>query len=165
MVDFNYIRKELTMRFFNELDDMVSDYKFAFKAIENMGKSNLHKKDDEWWSLMSVNQVLKIMENSETILHQSRSRCSHDPSNYKCINKEGVLKGRCNTFKLTIPQILGIDERLRKGESELEVCEDYPISRTSFTETMKKYYCGLFNLAIEQYWRMQKWVIIRFTGN
>lgn len=48
MVDFNYIRKELTMRFFNELDDMVSDYKFALKAIENMEKSNLHKKDDDW---------------------------------------------------------------------------------------------------------------------
>lgn len=47
-MDFNYIRRELTKKFFNDLDDMVSDYRFAFKAIDNMEKSNLHKRSEDY---------------------------------------------------------------------------------------------------------------------
>lgn len=47
-MDFNYLRRELTKKFFNYLDDMVSDYRFAFKAIDNMEKSNLHKRSEDY---------------------------------------------------------------------------------------------------------------------
>lgn len=47
-MDFNYIKKELTKKFFNDLDNMVSDYRFAFKAINNLEKSNLHKRSEDY---------------------------------------------------------------------------------------------------------------------
>ena len=99
---------------------------------------------------MNIN---KIMENSKSILTQSKSRCSQDPEIYKCIDSMGHIKGRCNVFRLTIPEIIRIDERIQKGEPIARISKDYPISDRSMTETMKKYYCGLLEPAIKQYYR------------
>ncbi|MDD6256519.1 LysM peptidoglycan-binding domain-containing protein [Methanobrevibacter boviskoreani] len=66
------------------------------------------------------------------------------------------MKGRCNIFRLTIPQILEVNRRIQSGDSVSRIAEDYPISVQSMTETMKKYYSGLFEPAISQYWRRQQ---------
>ena len=102
----------------------------------------------------SIERTMKIMESSKTILTQTKSRCSQDPSIYRCLDEKGTLQGRCNVFRLKIPQILEINRRIQSGESVSKIAEDYPISSTSLTETMKKYYSGLFEPAIAQYWRM-----------
>lgn len=47
-MDFKYLREEVTRKLFNDLDDLISDYRYAFKAIDNMEKSNLHKKEEDW---------------------------------------------------------------------------------------------------------------------
>lgn len=99
---------------------------------------------------MNINEII---ENSKTILTQTKSRCSQDPETYKCIDDDGHVKGRCNVFRLTIPQIIRIDKRIQSGETITKISEDYPISSRSMTETMKKYYCGLFEPAIGQYYR------------
>ena len=104
----------------------------------------------------SIERTIQIMEASQTILDQKKSRCSQDPSVYRCLDNEGHLKGRCNIFRLTIPQILEVNRRIQSGDSVSRIAEDYPISVQSMTETMKKYYSGLFEPAISQYWRRQQ---------
>lgn len=47
-MDFKYLREEVTRKLFNDLNDLISDYKYAFKAIDNLEKSNLHKKEEDW---------------------------------------------------------------------------------------------------------------------
>lgn len=102
----------------------------------------------------SIERTIQIMESSSTILEQKKSRCSQNPSVYRCLDEKGTLQGRCNVFRLKIPQILEINRRIQSGESASKIAEDYPISVQSLTETMKKYYSGLFEPAIAQYWRM-----------
>ena len=104
----------------------------------------------------SIERTIQIMEASQTIWEQKKSRCSQDPSIYRCLDKEGHLKGRGNIFRLTIPQILEVNKRIQSGESISKIAEDYPISVQSLTETMKKYYINLFEPAIAQYWRRQQ---------
>lgn len=104
----------------------------------------------------SIEKTIQIMQSSQTILEQKKSRCSQDPSVYRCLDDEGTLQGRCNVFRLKIPQILEINRRIQAGESTRQIAEDYPISVQSLTETMKKYYSGLFEPAIDQYWRRQQ---------
>lgn len=101
----------------------------------------------------SIERTIKIMQGSQTILEQKKSRCSQDPSVYRCLDEKGTLQGRCNVFRLKIPQILEINHRIQNGEAICKIAEDYSISSTSLTETMKKYYIGLFEPAIEQYYR------------
>ncbi|WP_040682521.1 hypothetical protein [Methanobrevibacter boviskoreani] len=104
----------------------------------------------------TIERTMKIMESSKTILTQTKSRCSQDPAVYRCLDEEGTLQGKCNVFRLKIPQILEINRRIQSGESTRQIAEDYPISQASLIETMKKYYSGLFEPAIAQYCRLQK---------
>ena len=45
---FKQMKEELTWKFLDTLDNLISEYNFAMKAIDNMEKSNLHKRDDEY---------------------------------------------------------------------------------------------------------------------
>jgi hypothetical protein len=101
----------------------------------------------------AIEKTIQLMQSSSTILEQKKSRCSQNPNTYRCIDNEGHLKGRCNIFRLTIPEILEVNRRIQSGESASKIAEDYPISVQSLIETMKKYYIGLFEPAIEQYYR------------
>ena len=87
---------------------------------------------------MSVNETLSILQSSETILRETKSRCSNDPAAYRCIDEKGHIQGRGNPFRLTV-----------------SIAKDYPISSTSMRETMKKYYCHLLDHAIRQYYHYQ----------
>ena len=104
----------------------------------------------------SIGKTIEIMTKSNTILTQTKSRCSQNPLSYRCLDSEGHLKGKCNIFRLTIPEILEINRKIQSGENISEIAKQYPISRTSLVETMKKYYAGLFEPAIEQYYRQIK---------
>lgn len=42
------LKEELTTKLFNDIDNLVSDYRFAMKALDNLEKSNLHKKGDDY---------------------------------------------------------------------------------------------------------------------
>ena len=48
MIDFKYLKREATKKLFNDLDNLISDYHYAFKAIDNLEKSNLHKQEEDW---------------------------------------------------------------------------------------------------------------------
>jgi len=95
--------------------------------------------------------TIEIMKTSNTILRETKSRCSKDAIVYRCIDEKGHIKGRGNIFRLTIPEILEIDKRIQNNESLVSISKDYPISTTSLKETMKKYYCNLLDYAIGQY--------------
>lgn len=104
---------------------------------------------------MSVNETLSILQSSETILRETKSRCSNNPATYRCIDEKGHIKGKGNPFRLTVPEILEIDRRIKNYESISSIAKDYPISSTSMRETMKKYYCHLLDHAIRQYYHYQ----------
>ncbi len=104
---------------------------------------------------MTINETMSILQSSETILRETKSRCSQDARAYRCIDNQGHIKGRCNTFILTVPEILEIDKRIKSHESISSIAKDYPISSTSMRETMKKYYCHLLDHAVRQYFQYQ----------
>jgi hypothetical protein len=63
----------------------------------------------------TTERTMQIIESSSTILEQKKSRCSQDPSIYRCLDEKGTLQGRCNVFRLKIPQILEINRRIQSG--------------------------------------------------
>ena len=90
---------------------------------------------------------------SADIRRESKSRAGKSEMDYHLDSPNGVIKGKTNRLKLTVPQILVIAERLDNGETLSKIHQDYVdvISITSLNETMKKYYVGLFNRVIRQY--------------
>lgn len=87
------------------------------------------------------------------ILLETKSRSGKSPMDYKLETPEGAIRGRTNRFKLRVPEILEIAERIEAGENLANIQEDYSdiISKTSLNETMKKYYAGLLDRVIHQY--------------
>lgn len=47
-MNLKQLKEELTFKLFNNVDNLVSDYRFAMKALDNLEKSNLHKKGDDY---------------------------------------------------------------------------------------------------------------------
>lgn len=47
-MNLKQLKEELTFQLFNDVDNLVSDYRFAMKALDNLEKSNLHKKGDDY---------------------------------------------------------------------------------------------------------------------
>lgn len=41
------LKEELTSKLFNDVDNLVSDYRFAMKVLDNLEKSNLHRRDED----------------------------------------------------------------------------------------------------------------------
>lgn len=87
------------------------------------------------------------------ILLETKSRAGKSPWDYKLETLEGCIRGKTNRFKLRVPEILEIAERIENGEDINSIHNDYAdiISITSFKETMKKYYAGLLSRVIRQY--------------
>lgn len=46
--ELSRLKEELTTKLFNDIDNLLSEYRFAMKAVENLEKSNLHRRDDEY---------------------------------------------------------------------------------------------------------------------
>lgn len=47
-MNLKQLKEELECKLFNDVDNLVSDYRFAMKALDNLEKSNLHKKGDDY---------------------------------------------------------------------------------------------------------------------
>lgn len=47
-MNLKQLKEELTTKLFNDIDNLFSDYRFAIRAINNLEKSNLHKRDDDY---------------------------------------------------------------------------------------------------------------------
>ena len=99
---------------------------------------------------------------SADIRRESKSRAGKSEMDYHLDSPSGVIRGKTNRLKLTVPQILEVAERLENGENLTQIHQDYvdTISITSMNETMKKYYVGLFNRVIHQYTNLKKAGII-----
>lgn len=111
--------------------------------------------------------MLKTLESvtefkSADIRKESKSRAGKSEMDYHLDSPTGVIRGKTNRLKLTVPQILAIAERLDNGETLSKIHKDYVdvISITSLNETMKKYYVGLFNRVIRQYRQLKEAGII-----
>ena len=47
-MNLKQLKEELTFKLFNDVDNLVSDYRFAMKALDNLEKSNKQKKGDDY---------------------------------------------------------------------------------------------------------------------
>ncbi len=93
------------------------------------------------------------------ICRETKSRAGKSPRDYHLETEDGKIRGKTNCLKLYVPDILLIAKRLQDGENLAKIHqENYQdiISITSMSETMKKYYAGLLNGAIQQYQKLQE---------
>jgi hypothetical protein len=107
--------------------------------------------------MFTIATEIEQFKNSD-ITRESKSRAGKTTYDYHLDSPDGRIRGKTNTLNLVIPQILIIAERLESGESLSQIHRDYAdiISITSMSETMKKYYAGLFDRVIKLYVQYRK---------